>query len=88
MTSPGADTGAPLLWALLVDTSVEVELTDDVDDIDEFELVRWIVFRGANTARFSSGFMALSDCPPLIPHPGRLMLEKLGGFATAAMGAV
>jgi hypothetical protein len=65
--------------------SVEDDPVDDVDDRDEDEFVRGMVLRGANMARLSSGFMALSDCPPLIPHPGRLMLEKLGGLATAVM---
>jgi len=84
--SAAADAGAPLLRPLLVETSVEDDPVDDVDDIEEDELVRWMVLRGANMPRGSSGFMALSDCPPLIPHPGRLMLEKLGGLATAVMG--
>ena len=44
-----------------------------------------MVFRGMNMPRPSSGFMALRDWPPLIPHPGRLMLLKVGGLATAVM---
>ncbi len=84
LRSPAAETGAPLVEPL-VDTSVELEDVEEFDDMEDDELVRWILFRGMNMPLTSSGFMGLSDCPPLMPHAGRLMLGKLGGLATAVM---
>jgi hypothetical protein len=65
--------------------TVDVEDVDEVEATEDEELVRWMGFRGANIPRTSSGFIAFSPCPPLIPHAGRFRLEKAGGFATAVM---
>lgn len=68
-------------------TAVDVEELDALEDTDEEELLRGIDFRGIKTPLTSSEFIEFRDwpAPPLIPHAGRLMLEKLGGLATAVM---
>jgi hypothetical protein len=68
------------------DVTVPVDDVDEEEATEDEELVLWIDFRGANMPRTSSGFIALSVCPPLIPHAGRFKLAKLWGFATAVMG--
>lgn len=66
-------------------TAVEVDETEDVDEMEEDELLRGMVLRGMRTPLTSSEFMEFRDWPPLSPHPGRLMLAKLGGLATAVI---
>jgi hypothetical protein len=68
-------------------TDVNVEEADALEDTDEDELLRGIDFRGIKPPLRSSGFIEFRDWPPppLMPHAGRLMLEKLGGLATAVM---
>lgn len=68
-------------------TAVDVEELDALDDTDEDELLRGMDFRGIKTPLTSSEFIEFRDWPPppLIPHAGRLMFEKLGGLATAVM---
>lgn len=75
----------PFAWPLVLLTAVDEEETEDVDEMDEEELLRGIVFRGISTPLTSSGFMELRDWPPLSPHADRLMFAKLGGLATAVM---
>lgn len=64
-----------------------MEELDALDETEEDELLRGIDFRGIKTPLTSSEFIEFRDWPPppLIPHAGRLMLEKLGGLATAVM---
>lgn len=90
--SPGADCAAPLgcpfscpFSCPLVLTVVELDDVDEFEDMEDDELVRGTVFRGIKTPLTSSEFIEFRDWPPLIPHAGRLMLEKLGGLATAVM---
>lgn len=68
-------------------TAVDVEELDALEETDEDELLRGIDFRGIKTPLTSSEFIVFRDWPPppLMPHAGRLMLEKLGGLATAVM---
>lgn len=66
-------------------TAVEVEDTDELEEMEEDELDREMVFRGIKTPLTSSEFMGFRDWPPLSPHADRLMLAKLGGLATAVM---
>lgn len=66
-------------------TAVEEDDVEEIEDIEDDELVRGIVFRGIKTPLTSSEFIEFSDWPPLMPHAGRLILEKLGGLATAVM---
>lgn len=82
--SPAAGCTTPFDCPLLL-TAVDVEEAEEFEDMDEDELVRGIVFRGIKTPLTSSEFIEFRDWPPLIPHAGRLMLEKLGGLATAVM---
>lgn len=65
--------------------AVEVEEAEEDEAIEDEELDREMVLRGTNMPRMSSGFIALSVCPPLMPHAGRFRFAKLGGFATAVM---
>lgn len=65
------DAGVPFGCELLVATVV-VEEVEDVDDTEEDELLRWIVFRGMNMPLTSSGFIEFRLCPPLTFHAGRL----------------
>lgn len=84
--SPGAACTAPLVdWPLVLLTAVDVEDTDELDEMEEDELVRGMVFRGIKTPLTSSEFMEFKDWPPLSPHADRLMFAKLGGLATAVM---
>lgn len=68
-------------------TAVDVEELDALEETEEDELLRGIDFRGIKTPLTSSEFIVFRDWPPppLMPHAGRLMLEKLGGLATAVM---
>lgn len=75
----------PFDWPLVLLTAVDEDETDDVEEMEEEELFRGIVFRGISTPLTSSEFIELRDWPPLSPHAGRLMLAKLGGLATAVM---
>lgn len=77
--------GAPLVWPLLLLTAVEVDETDEFDEMEEDELFRGMALRGIKTPRTSSEFMELRDWAPLSPHADRLMFAKLGGLATAVM---
>ena len=45
----------------LVETAVAVEEVDDVDETEDEEFVRGMVFRGMNMPRTSSGFIEFSD---------------------------
>lgn len=90
--SPVADCATPLGWPLgwpfncpLELTAVEFDDVEEFEDMEDDELVRGIVFRGTKTPLTSSEFIEFRDWPPLIPHAGRLILEKLGGLATAVM---
>lgn len=76
---------ALLAWPLVLLTAVDEEETDEVDEMEEEELFRGMVFRGISTPLTSSEFIELRDWPPLSPHAGRLMFAKLGGLATAVM---
>lgn len=76
---------APFIWPLLLLTAVEVDETDEFDEIEEDELFRGMVLRGIKTPRTSSEFMELRDWAPLSPHADRLIFAKLGGLATAVM---
>jgi hypothetical protein len=59
--------------------AVEVDDVDAVDDTDEDELARGMVFRGMNMPLTSS-------LPFKPPHAGgRFIWEKVGGLATAVM---
>lgn len=84
LRSPAAETWAPLVEPL-EDTRVEEEDVDELEEMEEDELVRWMFLRVANMPRGSSELIELSDCPPLTPHCGRLRFDRLGGFATAVM---
>lgn len=66
-------------------TAVDVEDTEELDEMEEEELDREMVFRGIKTPLTSSEFMEFKDWPPLSPHADRLMFAKLGGLATAVM---
>lgn len=75
----------PFAWPLVLLTAVDEDETDDVEEMEEEELFRGMVFRGISTPLTSSEFMELRDWPPLSPHADRLMFAKLGGLATAVM---
>ena len=55
--SPETDTGAEPLDCEVEVATVDVELVDDVDDIEEDELLRCRLFRGMSTRLISSGFI-------------------------------
>lgn len=87
--SPTARDETPLVWGGGLEVTVEADELEVVDETDDDELDRWSVLRCMNIlmARGSSDeFIEFSGWPPLI-HPGRLRFAKLGGFATAVMGA-
>lgn len=75
---------APVVWPMLLLTAVEVDETEEIDEMEEEELFRGRVLRGIKTP-LTSSFIELRDCPPLSPHADRLLLAKLGGLATAVM---
>ena len=57
-----------------------MEDVEDVEAMEDAELDR------RSMSFLTCGlFIGLMVCPPLIPHPGRLRLEKLGGLATAVI---
>lgn len=85
LTSDPTDRGVPFACEPLVATVVVDEL-DEVEETDDDELVRDKALRGANMStppRTSSGFIRLF--PLNVPHAGREICEKFGGFATAVM---
>jgi hypothetical protein len=67
----------------LVATDVAEEAAEEVDDTEEDELLRVKLLRGTNMPRTSSAFIGLS--PLTVPHSGREICGKVGGFATAVI---
>jgi hypothetical protein len=68
---------------------VDVDETEEVDDMDDDELFLCKLFRGMSMRLRSSGFMIWPPWPPfmpLTPQAGLLCWVKVGGFATAVMG--
>lgn len=68
----------PFVWG--AEETVEVDEVDEVEVIEEAELDRRSI-----SFLTCGAFIGLMVCPPLIPHDGRLRLEKLGGLATAVI---
>lgn len=66
-------------------TAVDEEETDELEEMDDAELDREMVFRGIKTPLTSSEFMEFKVWLPLSPHAGRLIFAKLGGLATAVI---
>jgi hypothetical protein len=60
-----------------------VVVDDAVEAMDEEELDRGSVLRGTNMPRDSSEF--IEPLPLSVPHAGRDICGKVGGFATAVM---
>jgi hypothetical protein len=76
--SPVPEIGVPFVWG--AEETVEVEEVEELEAIEDAELDR----RSMSFLAWGP-FIELMVCPPLIPHDGRLRLEKLGGLATAVI---
>ena len=66
--------------------TVVLEELEALEEMEEAELERERVLRGANMPLTSSAFIGLPPLP--FPHAGRDICENVGGFATAVIRKV